>query len=97
MAEYEGWAIVELMGHRKRPGYVTEVEFAGSKMLRIDIPTTGDDVTEFYGAQAIYAIRPAAENVVRECAERDGDPRPIRPLEYREPKTIEDLDAEVPF
>ena len=34
---YEGWAILECMGHRERPGYVKEVELAGGKLLRIDI------------------------------------------------------------
>jgi hypothetical protein len=35
---YEGWAIVELMGHRQRAGYVKEAEMFGAKMLRLDIP-----------------------------------------------------------
>lgn len=91
---FEGWALVELMGHRSRPGYAKEVEMAGGRMLRIDIPV-GDDlagdgfVTEFYGASAIYALRPASEEVVRDAARvRYGaDPRPIRPVEYRERET----------
>lgn len=35
---YEGFALVELMGHRQRVGYVTEVEMYGGRLLRIDIP-----------------------------------------------------------
>lgn len=35
---FEGWAIVELMGHRRLGGYVHEVELAGAAMLRIDVP-----------------------------------------------------------
>ena len=34
---YEGWAIVELMGHRRLAGYVTEREIAGQPFLRLDI------------------------------------------------------------
>ena len=92
MAEYEGWAVVELMGHRQRPGYVREVEMAGAKMLRIDIPTAGGDVTEFYGAAAIYSIRPTAEEIIRDQVDRWNDPRPIRPVEYRDrdaPRALE--------
>ena len=87
MAEtaFEGWAVLELMGHRRRPGYIKEVEIAGGKMLRVDIPTAGGDVTEFYGVQAIYALRPCAEEIVRNEITRWDDPRPIRPVTYRDP------------
>lgn len=82
---YEGWALLELMGHRTRPGYVKEVEMAGGKMIRVDIPAGDDTVTEFYGVAAIYSLRPATEEIVRESAARSygADPRPIRPVDYR--------------
>jgi hypothetical protein len=83
-AAFDGWAIVELMGHRIRAGRVTEVELAGGKMLRIDIPTEGEDVTEFYSTAAIYALRPCTEEIARRKAGGYNDPRPVRPLEYRE-------------
>ena len=55
----------------------------GGKLLRIDIPTESGDVTEFYGCSSIYALRPIAEDVARDAARRYGDPRPVRPVEYR--------------
>jgi hypothetical protein len=89
MAEntFEGWAIVELMGHRQRGGYVKDVEMFGGKLLRIDIPVAPETtVTEFYGNSAIYALRPCTEAIVRDHVKNayDGDLRPIRPLDYRE-------------
>lgn len=87
---YAGWAIVELMGHRQRVGHVQEVEAYGGKLLRIDIPTDGGDVTEFYGCGSIYALRPVSEEIAREGARRYGDPRPVRPVDYR----LEDRSAE---
>lgn len=63
------WAIVELMGHRRRAGQVKEVEQFGAKMLRIDIPAGEGFVTEFYGGSSIYALRPASEDVARRVAE----------------------------
>lgn len=96
---FEGWAILELMGHRSRPGYVKEVEMAGGKMLRIDIPvSTGEHVTEFYGCSAIYSIRPATEEIVRETIKRsyDADPRPIRAVDYRPREAGHDPDDEEP-
>lgn len=35
---FEGWAILELMGHRRLGGYLTEQEIAGAAFIRIDIP-----------------------------------------------------------
>lgn len=81
---FSGWAIVELMGHRTRPGRVQEVELAGSKMLQVDIPVSAEDfVTEFYGAPALYSIRPCTEEIARDRAGYGTDPRPVRPVDYR--------------
>lgn len=82
-AAFEGWAIVELMGHRTRPGYAKEVEIAGGKMLRIDIPAPEADVTEFYGVASIYSIRPCSEQMARDQASH-ANARPVRPIQYRE-------------
>lgn len=35
---FEGWAIVELMGHRRLAGYVRQAEQFGVAMLRLDVP-----------------------------------------------------------
>jgi hypothetical protein len=80
---FEGWAFLELMGHRQRVGYVREVELFGGKLLRIDIPTDGGDVTEFYGCSSIYALRPISEEIARDRAKAYGDPRPVKPVQYR--------------
>lgn len=87
----EGWAIVEIMGHRERAGRVSEVEVAGAKLLQIDIPTeAGGFVTELYGGTAIYCLTPCAEQIARGRAKQLGDPRPIHPLDYmeRRPKQL---------
>lgn len=38
-----GWAVLELMGHRKLAGYVQETTLAGAGMLRIDVCLPADD------------------------------------------------------
>jgi hypothetical protein len=89
---YEGWAILELMGHRVRPGYVKEVEMAGGKMIRVDIPIDGaEHVTEYYGCAAIYALRPASEQIVKDAIKHSygDDPRPVRPVDYKERTQIQ--------
>lgn len=86
---FEGWAIVELMGHRQRGGYVKDVEMFGGKLLRVDIPVEPEKtVTEFYGCSAIYALRPCTEQIARDFCKRSyEDPRPIQPVEYRPRET----------
>src|SRR5262245_55689676 len=37
-AKFEGWAIVEMMGHRKEIGYVTTEYYGGASLLRVDTP-----------------------------------------------------------
>lgn len=91
---YEGWAKVEQMGFKQRIGKVTEVEFAGTKMLRIDVPIFEppaligcDEVivwhTEFAGGASLYGITPLNEDVALAMARRQGDPRPVKPMAYR--------------
>lgn len=93
-----GWVLLELMGHRQRIGLAREEEIAGGLMLRIDVPTEGDRyATEYYGASSIYALRPVSEDVARDhYAARD--PRPTRPLEYRErPQIVHDDEDDPDF
>lgn len=89
--QFEGWAIVELMGHRQRGGYVKDVEMFGGKLLRVDIPVEAETtVTEFYGCSAIYALRPTTEQIVRDFCKRSyDDPRPIKPADYRKDDTLQ--------
>lgn len=65
---YEGFAILELLGHRQLVGYIQEVPFCGTSMLRIDIPQGESTLTQFYGSSAIYCITPTTEDVVQQLA-----------------------------
>lgn len=94
---FESWAILELMGHRKRPGFVREVEIAGGKMLRVDIHGANDEVvTEFYGVTSVYALRPVSEEIARDAG-RYTELRPYRPVEYRESTALPAPDDHIDF
>lgn len=73
MAEptFEGWAIVELMGHRRLAGHVSEAQIGGASMLRLDV-YRGDDespeATQFYSSAALYCLTPCSEETAREVA-----------------------------
>ncbi len=67
---FEGWAVVELMGHRKLAGYVREQQVAGAGFLRIDVPGDGDEsiATQIYSPGAIYCLTPVTEELARRVA-----------------------------
>ncbi len=66
---WQGWAIVELMGHRRLAGYVCEQQVAGAAFLRLDIPGDGGTVaTQLYSPAAVYCITPTTEATARKVA-----------------------------
>lgn len=81
----EGWAILELMGHRRLGGYISEATAAGALMVRIDVPhpqKLGESAaTQFYNPTAIYAITPTTEETARAIAR--GAPEPISRWDLR--------------
>lgn len=72
---YEGWGIVELMGHRKLAGKLSTRKIAGMNFLRLDIPARIDtaveteySATQFLNPSSIYALHPTTEDVARAVA-----------------------------
>lgn len=41
-SKFEGWAVVEMMGHRKEIGYVTTQAFGQAVLFRVDTPELPD-------------------------------------------------------
>jgi hypothetical protein len=61
---FEGWGVLELLGHRVRYGRISEVVQFGEAFCRIDFPT--DPPTfEIYAGKSIYGWRPATEQQIR--------------------------------
>lgn len=83
--KFEGWAIVEQMGHKKYAGFVTEQVVAGVAMLRLEVPEThqrkyiSDIVgysievkpgyTKLLGGSSLFCITPTNEATARACAQ----------------------------
>ena len=69
---FKSWAIIELFGHQKIAGYMTEQSIGAGNMIRIDVPETKKQpaYTRFLGNAAIYAINPVDENIARIIADR---------------------------
>ena len=69
MAEkFEAWGIVELMGHQRVAGRLSEQPLGGGNLLRVDIPNGEGFRTAYYGASAIYAVHITDEPAARAAA-----------------------------
>jgi hypothetical protein len=79
---FKGWCILELMGHRRLGGFVSDAELAGGAFVRIDIPCD-PPATQFYAPAAVYCITPTTEAIARELA-RKVRPEPV--AEWELPK-----------
>lgn len=83
--KFEIWAIVELFGHQKMSGQITEQLLAGANMVRVSVPETkaSPAFDRFLNPSAIYAINPVTEEVARGYAERI-QVKPIDSFDARE-------------
>jgi hypothetical protein len=73
--KFEEWAFVEIMGHKRYAGKVTEQAIGGASFVRIDVPEidlpTGDVLppfTKLFGAASIYCISPCTEETAKAFA-----------------------------
>jgi len=78
---FEGWGILELMGHRKLAGYVSEQAIGGASFIRIDVPKYDgapreNVATQFYSPSAVYCLTPTTEELARKVA-AGAQPAPV--------------------
>lgn len=85
-APFEGWAICELMGHRRLGAYVREATVAGHGMLRLDVPGPehGSIATQYVNPTSLYALTPCSEETARAVARRSWEP-PVQRYELAAP------------
>lgn len=98
---FKAWVILEIMGHRRLAGYVTETRIAGKDFLQLNVPVPTRDkkeITQFYPPESVYCITPTTEEIARAVAARN-QPEPIHPLELPAPRTplAPPDDDDVPF
>lgn len=73
--KFEQWCVVEIMGHKRFAGLVTEQSVGGTSFVRIDIPevttSSGQKLpafTKLFGAASIYCLSPCTEETARAFA-----------------------------
>ncbi len=77
-AKEEQWAIVEILGHSRYAGTVSEHQIGGCSFVRVDIPEIDGTpaFTKLFGNAAIYSITPVSEQIARLVA-REFQSRPL--------------------
>jgi hypothetical protein len=84
---FKEWCLVELMGHRRMAGLVSEATIGGAALTRIDVfvpDGAAPILTQFYGPSAIYALTPMGERECRLFAARNV-PQPVTRYELEPP------------
>lgn len=68
--KFELTAVVELFGHTRMSGTLTEQTIGGASFVRIDVPETErqPSFTRILNPSAIYAINPVTKEVMIEMA-----------------------------
>lgn len=82
---FEGWVVLELMGHRRLAGHMREQQIGGASFLRLDVLDEGGATlaTQFYSPSAVYCITPTTEAMAKRFSMRGFD-GPIQRWELRE-------------
>ena len=72
---FDEWAIVDVMGHQRYIGKVTEQVIAGKGFVRVDIPETEKTQawTKLIGTDSIYAITPVSKDIAVAMAKKRQD------------------------
>lgn len=83
--KFEAYALVELFGHQRMAGKVTEQAIGGASFIRIDVPETSRQpgFSRILNPSSIYAINPITLEAMVEVAE-NLNTAPIQEWDIRE-------------
>lgn len=69
---FDSWCVVEIMGHDRYAGRVTEQTIGGCAFVRIDVPESDGQpaFTKLFGQGAIFSLTPVSEEIARAAVKR---------------------------
>lgn len=70
--KFECWGLVEVMGHSRYAGKISEQAVGGCNFVRVDVPAFEGSpaFTKLLGQSSIFAITPTSEQVARGMAQQ---------------------------
>lgn len=68
--KFESWGLLELFGHQRLAGKLSEQTIGGCHFIRIDVPEVGETAayTRLFTQGAIYGMTPMEEATARKLA-----------------------------
>ena len=78
----EEWVVLELMGHRKFAGRISEAQRFGVALAKLEVFSGDEEQPSFvqeYHPQAIYCLTPCTEELARQYSKRN---RPVAISRY---------------
>ena len=96
--KFEQYAIVDVMGHQRYVGLVTEQVIAGCGFVRVDVPATSEVKawTKLIGTGSIYAITPVEKDIAVAMDERQ-QKKPIEAFELTPTMVASASQHRIPF
>lgn len=90
--KFESWGLLELFGHQRLAGKLSEQTIGGCNFIRIDVPQIGDTAayTRFFTQGAIYGMTPMDEATAHKLAAYLRAV-PVSPYELRSPEPTRQL------
>lgn len=90
--KFDCWAVLELFGHVRLAGHVTEATIGGCSFLRVDVPNRPEEgegvkLTRYFGNGAIYSMTPVSEEVARRVGDGNAAP-PVKAWEMPRPALL---------
>lgn len=87
---FDEWCVVELFGHQRFAGRVSQADWPPS-FVRLEIPATPghDPVTQLLSPQSVYRLTPTTEAIATALAERCR-PEPVHRWELPAPPEPDD-------
>lgn len=70
--KFDCWCIVEVFGHQKYAGRVSEQSVGGCNFVRVDVPAFEDHpaFTKMLGQASIFSMTPVTEDIARGIAQQ---------------------------
>jgi len=82
---FDQWAIIDLFGHQRIAGHITEAQIAGQGFIRVDVPGPDGETlwSRFLNPSAVYGISPVSMEVALKSAAMFSEP-PVHPWELKQ-------------